>query len=139
MDEVTLRHAPPSEEARIARMVNAYLDEMGIAAPIARASVPLYWRQPSRVPFLVLADGAVAGFALVRDTGEGFLGLAEFSVLPGWRDRGIGAMAAALVFAQFPGPWRLKAVPKAERFWRRQLAGRGARELGGGWFAFNAP
>ena len=141
MADVALQPAPAEAEPLIRRMVAEYLDEMGIEAPIARSSVPLYWREAGRWPFLIRVAEETVGFALVRRDAEGFVELAEFSVLPAHRNRGLGAAAARAVFLRFPGRWRLKAVPAATRFWDRTLraARYDAEDLGGGWRAFTVP
>lgn len=82
--------------------------------------LPLYWSEPGRWPFLVRADGNIAGFALVRHA-DGRYQMAEFFVLRRYRRCGVGEEAARQVFARFPGPWlveELAANTTAIKFWR---------------------
>src|SRR5262247_1720735 len=52
-----------------------------------------YWTDPRRTSFLVHADGALAGFVLIRDfarfAGEGTREISEFFVLRPYRRRGV--------------------------------------------------
>src|SRR5574341_1480553 len=50
-----------------------------------------YWSDDDRYPFLIRADGAIAGFALVRFEGDGAADMAEFFVLRAHRRGGIGS------------------------------------------------
>ncbi len=137
---VTLAPAPATAQRLISRMVADYLDELGLEAPIARSSVPLYWVEPGRTPFLIHENSALVGFSLVRHLAPGSFELAEFSILPGMRNRGLGQQAAALTFARFPGAWRLKAVPTARRFWPRTILAAGAEPSpmdAEGWITFD--
>lgn len=140
-DRVTVGPAPPDAAGMVARMVAAYLDELGLDAPMTRAMLPLYWSEAGRWPFLIRAGGEAAGFALVREAGPGLRELAEFSVLPLRRGRGIGGSAAQQIFLRFPGDWRLKAVPDAEHFWDRTIttAGFAAQHADDGWRHFTVP
>lgn len=92
--------------------------------------LPLYFESSDRRPFLVKADRALAGFALVslgsvvtgaRDVWD----LSEFFIVRGLRRRGIGRTAASTVFRRFAGPWEVRALdrnPGAADFWERTLS-----------------
>lgn len=95
-------------------------------------------------PFVILVEGQYAGFALVSrppafpQTSVNFR-MAEFFVTRGARRRGVGASAAALLFARFAGNWEVvedEGNRPALQFWRRvigrQTAGRFAETRGGG-------
>jgi predicted acetyltransferase len=94
------------------------------------ARLPLYFTDGGRVPFLLHADGTLAGFALVSrgsavDGSPHVHDLSEFFVLPALRRRGVGGRAAAAVFATFPGRWEIRAYernPGAVEFWSRIVA-----------------
>lgn len=87
----------------------------------------VYWDpEPGdrRFPFLVRADGELAGFALVRFVNGTYL-MSEFFVLRPHRQRGVGREAALAVFRTFPGQWIVHQVSKnvpAQSFWRRIIA-----------------
>ena len=94
------------------------------------ASLPLYWTEPSRHPFLIRIDNQLAGFALVKQGSE-LTGnqqawdMAEFFILRGHRRRGIGSHAAHQVWNRFPGPWEVRimqANTSALHFWAKSVA-----------------
>lgn len=93
------------------------------------APLPLYWQEPHRYPFLIRADGELAGFVLVQQ-GSRISGavetwdVAEFFVLRGWRRRGVGLRAACQVWQRFAGPWEVRVQEsntKARLFWQRAV------------------
>src|SRR5262249_26497042 len=74
-----------------------------------------YWRDERRKPFLITADGEVAGFALVRTISvvtrsAGVADMAEFFIVRGLRRHGVGRAAAHLLFARFPGTWEIRVI-----------------------------
>jgi predicted acetyltransferase len=106
--EVRLGPAPASLKPIFRTLLTQYLAELasiqGQTPPRdERGQVPyrwfeVYWQdfEPERIPFgLWLADD-LAGFCLLRDTGDHWQ-VAEFFVLPAYRRRGIGARAVALL------------------------------------------
>ena len=83
-----------------------------------------YWTEENRWPFFILADGQLAGFAMVNDYPEADeptdYSLSEFCVLPKYRRHGVGRAAALQVFDRFHGKWQLKRHPHnlpSVRFW----------------------
>ncbi len=93
------------------------------------APLPLYWREPHRFPFLITADGELAGFALVQRgsllTGAADVwDVAEFFVLRAWRRHGVGAKAADALWRRMPGTWEVRVSERntaAQRFWQRAV------------------
>lgn len=89
-----------------------------------------YFSEPRAHAFLLRADAAIAGFALVversRLTGdESVRDVAEFFVLRRYRRQGVGERAARLLFARFGGAWEVRQRldnPPATAFWRRVIA-----------------
>ena len=82
-------------------------------------------------PFLLAADGRVAGLALVAHAGFPFVPpgpdhtMGEFFVVARQRRQGVGQRAAALAFDAFPGRWRVEQLRRntgATAFWRRVIA-----------------
>jgi predicted acetyltransferase len=100
------------------------LQEDGLFAPYL--FLDAYWTEPGRTPFLVRADGALAGFALVNTVGHSGAptdwNMAEFFVARKHRRAGVGLVAAHQVFTRFPGAWEV-AVARTNTgalpFWRR--------------------
>jgi predicted acetyltransferase len=131
---VTVEPAPPAERATIANLLELYLDEFSAVdgrqiGPDGRygyAALDLYWHEAGRYPFIIRADGKLAGFALVMErrlldgASSGHL-VAEFFVLRGCRRRGVGTAAATQLFDRFPGPWWVGEHAEnraAQAFWR---------------------
>lgn len=89
-----------------------------------------WFADPGAHPFVILSDGQRAGFALVarppafpRSAVE--FRMAEFFIVPEARRRGVGALAAALLFARFTGDWEVLEDTRnrpALQFWRRVIA-----------------
>ncbi|MBE7517801.1 MAG: GNAT family N-acetyltransferase [Thermoflexaceae bacterium] len=125
---VSVVTAAGSERATLENLMQLYLhdfsefdsSDVDEAGRYRYRYLPLYWSEPGRWPFLVRADGNIAGFALVRHA-DGRYQMAEFFVLRRYRRRGVGEEAARQVFARFPGPWlveELAANTTAIKFWR---------------------
>ncbi len=89
--------------------------EIGADGRFGYQSLPLYWSEPGRYPFLVRIDRRWAGLALVKK-GSAVLDddtvwdMAEFFVLRGCRRRGIGTEIAHQVWQRFPGPWQVRVM-----------------------------
>lgn len=94
------------------------------------ASLASYWEGPDvsrRAPFLVLADGKLAGFALVRRIADDPVtyDMGEFFILRKYRRSGLGRTAAWLLFDRCNGDWEVRELPAnagAQAFWRRIIA-----------------
>lgn len=92
--------------------------------------LPLYWSEPGRHPFLVRADGKLAGFVFVKrgsevSGDETVWDMAEFFVVRGYRRRGIGTEIAHEVWKRFPGRWEVRVMQSndaARHFWRRAIS-----------------
>lgn len=81
-----------------------------------------YWTEPERHPFLIRVDTRIGGLALVRGTDP--YSVAEFLVMPQYRRRGVGSVAARQLFDLFGGEWSVHQVPgnvEAVAFWRRAI------------------
>jgi len=91
------------------------------------ATVASYWNGPDaseRFPFLVRADGKLAGFALVRRIvmNPATYDMGEFFILRKYRMSGIGRFVARTLFDRFAGSWEVRELPPnaaAQTFWRR--------------------
>ena len=104
--------------------------EIGADGRFGYRSLPLYWSEPDRYPFLVKMDGKLTGFVLVK-RGSEFSGdrtvwdMAQFFVLRGCRRRGIGTQVAHEVWKQFPGPWEVRVMQSnvsAHDFWTHAIS-----------------
>jgi predicted acetyltransferase len=96
--------------------------------PDGRYGYPLlsrYWTEEGRLPFLVLENRDLAGFALVsrgsringrRDVWD----MAEFFIVRGSRRRGVGAAVAHEILRRHTGAWEIRVRennPDAAAFW----------------------
>jgi predicted acetyltransferase len=86
------------------------------------------WR-PGYSAFLIIVDGALAGFAFVTQQAS-FLEdgqthyIDEFFVLRKYQRRGVGAHVARALFERFPGRWEVaqaQANLAAQTFWRHVI------------------
>lgn len=83
-----------------------------------------YLGEPDRRAFLIKSDGRTAGFALVRKIEEDSHQIAEFYVLPAFRNRKIGERAAIKVFQTLPGRWKVAQMKRnfaAQQFWLKVI------------------
>lgn len=108
-----------------------FLDiELGSDGRFGYQSLPLYWTEPNRHPFLARVDGSLAGFVLVRRGSEvsgedSVWDMAEFFVVRGFRRRGIGTDLAHEVWRRFPGSWEVRVMESnqaAHPFWERAVS-----------------
>src|SRR5271170_6730931 len=104
---VELLEATSEHEPILANLLELYMHDfsefldldIGEDGRFGYPSLPLYWSESGRHPFLIRADGKPAGFALVKNvpgvSGSGAVwDMAEFFVLRGYRRRGVGKLAA---------------------------------------------
>ena len=101
---VELERVPSSRGDELAHELSRYLAELDGLAPTRQGSAPrtaaeyryfgTYWREPERLPLFVLAGGELAGFVLVRAI-AGDWNIAEFSIRPELRRKGLGRAAVA--------------------------------------------
>ncbi|MBF9035365.1 GNAT family N-acetyltransferase [Rhodobacterales bacterium HKCCE2091] len=99
-----------------------YFAEIAPGLPVPDLSE--WWTDPD-CEGLVIADGASeVGFALVELFGAGRRELAEFTILPAHRRRGLGRAAAVAMLSARPGRWRFGVIdrPDALAFWPMVLA-----------------
>lgn len=136
--QVEVLPAAAAEASILANLLQLYahdfselLDvEIGADGKFTYHSLPLYWMEAGRHPFLIRVDGKLAGFALVKK-GSAFSGnenawdLAEFFVLRGYRRRGVGTLAANQMWRRLPGSWEVRVMQlnvAAQRFWKQVIS-----------------
>ena len=133
-----LVNATPADRGRLENLLQLYLhdfSEIVRNAPQDDGRYPYpyldaYWRDPGRYPFLIRADGQLAGFAFVargsRVSGDATIfDMAEFFVVRGFRRGGVGDAAAAHAFSSFVGTWEVRVMEKnvgAQSFWERVVS-----------------
>jgi predicted acetyltransferase len=136
--EIEVIPAPAEQESTVANLLELYAHdfsefhhlEIEATGRFGYPSLPLYWSEPGRYPFLVKTGGNLAGLVLVKRGSEvsGNLtvwDMAEFFVLRRYRRRGIGTQATHQVWSQFPGPWEVRVMQSnvsAHHFWERAIS-----------------
>jgi predicted acetyltransferase len=85
-----------------------------------------YWSEPGAEPFLIRADGCIAGFVLIDGHSHSGLptqfNMGEFFVARHYRREGVGQEAALRAIQARPGQWELAVARRntsAQAFWRR--------------------
>jgi predicted acetyltransferase len=104
--------------------------ELGADGRFGYKSLPLYWSEPDRHPFLVIIDSKLAGFAFVKrgsevSGNENVWDMAEFFVVRGYRRRGVGTQVAHEVWKRFPGAWEIRVMSanvSARDFWAHAIS-----------------
>ena len=131
---VHIKEAPPEDKPAIERLMQLYLYDfsevegfdIGPDGLFEITPLDSYWLESDRYPFLIFADHAVAGFALVNsytclEENDGARSIAEFFVMRGHRRSGVGRLAARRIFDMFPGKWEVRQTSRniaGQRFWR---------------------
>ncbi|ARV57776.1 hypothetical protein BZZ01_03240 [Nostocales cyanobacterium HT-58-2] len=88
----------------------------------------LFWQKDALFPFLVKANGKLAGFTLIASppytSKETDYMINEFFIIRKYRRKGIGRLAAFEVFNKFRGKWEVSELPKnlpAQLFWHKVI------------------
>jgi predicted acetyltransferase len=131
---ITLQEAAAEDVPVLRRLMQLYLYDLGTidgwdVGPDGlfgnAERVERYWSEDGRRSFLIRADGALAGFVLVRDeawfAGRGTSEISEFFVMRKYRRRGVGEQAARVAFDMFSGRWEVAEMASntaAQAFWR---------------------
>jgi predicted acetyltransferase len=144
---VTLRDANGSEEDRrwIQAVFPEYIEELSRVSHANTGVFPIvgehgtreaellarWFRDDRSHPLVILQAGQPVGFALVSrplvaptagNTAE--FRMAEFFVRPAFRRRGVGRVAAGLIFSRFAGQWEVTEATvnrEAVHFWRHTV------------------
>ena len=136
--DVEVAPARPEQEAILFSLLELYAHDfsefhdvaIGADGKFGYKALPLYWSEPGRFPFLVFAEGKLAGFALVK-RGSEFSGneavwdMAEFFVLRGYRRQGIGTRVAYHLWKSLPGSWEVRVMQSNVLgcdFWARAIS-----------------
>jgi predicted acetyltransferase len=133
--EVDVRAAHPEDRLPLYRMLELYQYELSdiwdqdldIHGEYGY-SLDRYWSAQACRPFVVLAAGHYAGFALADGAvkvGASGNWMDQFFILRKYRRSGIGTDLAHHVFDAVPGYWEVGQMPDnlpAQAFWRRVIA-----------------
>jgi predicted acetyltransferase len=135
---VELIAAAPEQKPILANLIELYAHDFseflqldpGPDGRFGYKSLPLYWSEPERHPFLIRIDGNLAGFVFVKSGSEvsgneAVWDMAEFFVIRGYRRRGVGTEIACEVWRSFPGRWEVRVLQSnipASLFWARAIS-----------------
>jgi predicted acetyltransferase len=130
--------AAPAQAPILANLLELYAHdfsefrrlEIGDDGRFGYPSLPLYWSEPDRHPFLVEVDGKLAGLVFVKRVpgmlcADSVWDMAEFFVIRGRRRRGIGTQVAHEVWRRFPGLWEVRVMQtntSARHFWAEAIS-----------------
>lgn len=130
--------ASPEQEPILANMLELYVHDfsefmdlkLGPDGRFGYKNLPLYWEDPNRYPFLVMADGHLAGFVFVRrgsaiSDDADVWDMAEFFIVRRFRRLGVGMKTALEIWKKFPGQWEVRVTDrneKAKTFWSRAVS-----------------
>jgi predicted acetyltransferase len=130
--------ATPDQESVLANLLELYAYDLSEPADLhvgpdgryGYQSLPLYWKEKSRLPFLVEVDGHLGGFVLVSQGSRishdsKVWDMAEFFVLRRYRRLGIGATIAHEIWHRFPGRWEVRVLETnqpAQMFWQTTIS-----------------
>jgi len=139
MSTVRLRRVEAQHEGTLANLLELYCYDMSAYFPIALGSdgrfgypaLSLYFSDPSsRFAYLIYDDDKLTGFAMAMrgspaSADPHVLDVAEFFVVRGARQRGIGERAAAQLWNQLEGRWTVRVASSnlpALAFWTRAIS-----------------
>lgn len=110
-------------------LTNYYDKEMDGQGNIAYRYFDAYFTDPKRKALLIYEQQLLVGFAMLHPyssiDGEPDHVLAEFTVFPMFRGRGLAAKAAEELFRQFKGCWEIKYSERniaAKSLWNKVTA-----------------
>lgn len=134
-NEIEIRAAPKYEFETIRNLAQFYVYDTNCAMkgghhwpldPDGRyfeiQTLPLYWEEAGRLPFLIYYKKELAGFVLIRH--QPLLSIDEFFILRKFNRQGIGQFVAFELFNRYPGPWELMVICEnspARYFWQQIL------------------
>jgi predicted acetyltransferase len=136
--QVEVIAATPEQEEVLGNLLELYIHDfsefrevdLGPTGRFGYRSLPLYWIDLDRHPFLIRADGNLAGFALVK-RGSGVSGsktvwdMAEFFVIRGYRRQSVGIEVTHRLWKRFPGLWEIRVMQSnvpGRQFWARAIS-----------------
>ena len=131
---IGLSQVRPEGRPLLWRLLQDYLRELSRwydISPDSEGNYPYryfdaYFSEPDRVALLILECDIPVGFALLNshsciDEAPDHV-LAEFTVLPAYRGRGIATQAVQRILAEYGGRWEIKYSERntaASRLWNR--------------------
>jgi predicted acetyltransferase len=138
--QVNLEPAAAGEQPLIAQLLELYCHELSDLFPglelgsdgrFGYPALPLYWAEPvSHFPFVLRAEGQLAGFALAKrgspvSADPHCLDVAEFFVIKRFRGLGVAPDAAFQLWRKLPGTWTVRVLEEnrpALAFWSKTVS-----------------
>jgi predicted acetyltransferase len=136
--DIKLRQIAYSEKIDLKNLLDTYRQELyhvSLSYLSPYKYLDDYFTDTNRRPLFILADDKVAGFALInlRDplSDGNKQAIAEFYVIPDYRNQDIGKIATKKIFDMYPGEWviRVRKDNPAYDFWKKTI-----EEITGGNF-----
>lgn len=137
-DNIEIIPASREQEPVLANLLELYIYDfseiidlkLGENGRFGYESISLYWEDSSRHPFLIKADGHLAGFVLLRKGSQisrnnDVWDVTEFFIVRGSRRLGVGMEVAHKVWKQFSGKWEVRVRNKNQRameFWAHTVS-----------------
>jgi predicted acetyltransferase len=138
-EQVELIPAGREDELVLANLLELYIHdfsefydgEIGANGRFGYGSLPLYWSEPDRHPFLMRTNGKLAGLVFVMKEpsisgdGQPVWDMAEFFILRRYRRRRIGTAVAHEVWKNLPGRWEVRVMESnapAQYFWSHAIS-----------------
>lgn len=122
---LTISPVPETRRAVLDNLADRYFREILPDGPAYFPnSLDRYWIEPGRHPYLIALDGVPIGFALVWNHPGGVHELVEFTIVPEYRNKGLGTDAASMIFEALGGDWVLGVARHsvdAMAFWQQCL------------------
>ncbi len=91
-------------------------------------TLPLYWQEKNRYPFILYYKNEIMGFVLINvlgSTADVNWNMGEFFIIRKFQNKGMGRMVAKLCFEQFQGVWEVMVIPAnqaAYQFWKKVIS-----------------
>ena len=130
--------AAPEQEPVLANLLELYTHDfsefvdvkLGADGRFGYQHLPLYWADGKRYPFLIRADGRLAGFVFVRrgsdiSSDPDVWDMTEFFIVRNFRRLGLGATVAFRIWEKFPGRWEVRVMDRhhhAKAFWAHAIS-----------------
>ncbi|MBU1031389.1 GNAT family N-acetyltransferase [Patescibacteria group bacterium] len=136
MMDIKIEQACLNQKSTLEKLLREYLLELHSTDKEVSADIKdykyfdLYWIEQERIPCLIYAEEKVAGFIFINEysvleENKGAKAIAEFFILPEFRNKGIGEKVAFMVFNRFPGKWEITVMKENKaglKFWDKIVA-----------------
>ena len=117
------------DKDRMQTLLRDYLTEIGHPTPDAYPYFEHYWQASDRYPYFIIDDEKTTGFVLVNRLSllnkSNLHAIAEFYILPDFRRKQLGFMAARQTFARHVGLWEVAYDTDnkpAAQFWEKSIS-----------------